>query len=354
MKDQRFHSLDAMRGIAAIAVVILHIGDVMHLQTVHYAYLAVDFFFVLSGFVLARAYESRLRSSLSSLRFLEMRVIRLYPLFALGIIFGAINVTGQIAAHSPTALSPAGAVGAFAMNALMLPAVNSRTSIFPLNGPAWSLFFEMVINAAFAFFLYRLKSLFLAILCAVVGALYLFGILRVGHADVGMYWSNIGLGLLRVGFSFPLGVLLARIYGETSKIPSSFSLVPIAMLAVMMAVVLPSRFDRFYDVIAIFVAMPVLLWLGAIYELPKRLEKIGALLGDISYPVYAIHFPLLQTMSFIFVRKLHLPGSLFAVAFVPGVIWLAWFLSHHFDVPVRRWLSARSKLRATAMPSPLP
>ena len=353
MKDQRFHSLDAMRGFAAIAVVILHIGDVMHLQTVHYAYLAVDFFFVLSGFVLARA-ESRLRSSLSSLRFLEMRVIRLYPLFALGIIFGAINVIGQIVAHSPTALSPASAVGAFAMNALMLPAVNSRTSIFPLNGPAWSLFFEMVINIAFAFFLYRLKSLPLAILCAVVGALYLFGILRVGHADVGMYWSNIGLGLLRVGFSFPLGVLLARAYNKTTKVPSPLSLVPIVMLAVMMAVVLPPRFDRLYDVIAIFVAMPMLMWLGAIYELPKRLEKIGALLGDISYPLYAIHFPLLQTLSYIFVRKLHLPGPLFAAAFVPGVIWLAWFLSHHFDVPVRRWLSARSKLRATAMPPALP
>ena len=60
------------------------------------AYLAVDFFFVLSGFVLARAYETKLRTSLSWRRFLEMRVIRLYPLFALGIIFGAVTIIGQI------------------------------------------------------------------------------------------------------------------------------------------------------------------------------------------------------------------------------------------------------------------
>jgi len=351
MTEQRFHSLDAMRGIAAIAVVILHIGDVMHLQTFHYAYLAVDFFFGLSGFVLARAYESKLRSSLPSLRFLEMRVIRLYPLFALGIIFGAINVAGQIAAHSPTALSPFGAVGALVMNALMLPALSSPASLFPLNGPAWSLFFEMVINVVFAVILYRLASSLLAVICAVVGALYLSSILYLGHADVGMYWSNIGLGLLRVGFSFPVGVLLARLYGKTAKIPSAFSLVPMMVLGTMMAVVLPSRFDRAYDVIAIFLVMPVILWLGAIYEMPERLKKIGAFLGDVSYPLYAIHFPLLQTFSYIFARKLHLPGGIVATVFVVGVIWLAWFLSHHFDVPVRRWLSARSKLRATAIPA---
>lgn len=239
------------------------------------------------------------------------------------------------------------------MNVLMLPALSSPTNIFPLNGPAWSLFFEMVINIVFAVFLYRLRSSLLALCCGIVGALYLFGILRVGHADVGMYWSNIGLGLLRVGFSFPLGVLLARFYGETAKVQSPLSLAPIAVLAAILAVVLPSRFDRVYDIVAIFVGMPVLLWFGAVYELPKRLQKLGAFLGDVSYPLYAIHFPLLQTLSYVFVRKFHLPGPVFALIFVPSVIWFAWFVSHHFDIPVRLWLSGKSKLRAAAIPPPL-
>jgi peptidoglycan/LPS O-acetylase OafA/YrhL len=167
----RFHTLDAMRGIAAIAVVIFHVGTVMGLQVCKSGYLAVDFFFVLSGFVLARAYEMTLKSELSFWRFIAMRLIRLYPLLALGVLFGAITVVGQIAEHSPTALNSAAASAAFVFNALMLPAVTSP-GLFPFDGPAWSLFFELVINAIFAAILYRTNSSLIAIFCVASGALY--------------------------------------------------------------------------------------------------------------------------------------------------------------------------------------
>ena len=99
----------------------------------------------------------------------------------------------------------------------MLPDFYSSTALFPLNGPAWSLFFELVINVAFAVLLYRLASSILVLICVIAGLLCLYGITRLGHADVGMYWSNAGLGFFRVSFSFPFGVLLARLYGSTQK-----------------------------------------------------------------------------------------------------------------------------------------
>ncbi|MEO8895921.1 MAG: hypothetical protein ABI450_08580, partial [Rhizomicrobium sp.] len=121
-------------------------------------------------------------------------------------------------------------------------------------------------------------------------------------------------------------------------------------LAIILAAPWPVAFGGIYDAVAVFFLLPALLWLGVGRELPKSLEPAGALLGDISYPLYAIHFPLLEAFVYIFVRKLHLPGLLAGAFFILAVAWLSWFLVHRFDAPVRRWLSGRARLRAAAMP----
>lgn len=337
----RYHALDAMRGIAALGVVVFHIGGELHQRLFPHAYLAVDFFFMLSGFVLARAYESRLKGPLSASRFLEMRLIRLYPLFALGVLFGA----ARVASHS-TFL---GAIAAFVMNALMLPAISSPDHLFPFNLPAWSLFFELLINILFGLAIWRMPSHRLAAVCAVAGALFLLGILKSGHADLGMFWSNAGYGLFRVSFSFCLGVVLARVL-PAGRRRSPLALLPLAALGLLLAAPWPVAFGAQYDAIAIFLVMPVLLWLGARSELPAPLQPAGAVLGDVSYPLYAIHFPLLQIFSHVVIRTLHLPAFVAGTLFLIGAVWLSWFLAHRFDAPVRRWLSGRVRSRAMAMP----
>ena len=348
MKHKRFYTLDAMRGVAALAVVGFHIGGIAGGGLFPHAYLAVDFFFMLSGFVLGRAYEGPLGSSLSGWQFLEGRLIRLYPLFALGLILGGLRAMWMVVADSVFAFNPAGALIAFAMNALMLPALNSPSHLFPFDYPAWSLFFELVINIVFAFFIYRMTSLFLGFACFIVGALFLGAILTFGKSDLGFFWATSGFGLLRVGFSFSLGVLMARFHGY-GNLASWRAIVPVGILGLILIVPSPMGFNGIYDAAMVFVAMPLLLWAGAANHLPGRMQKAGAVLGDISYPLYVIHYPLLQAFNNIAVRRLHMPASANWI-FVAGIVWLSWYLAHRFDAPVRRWLSGRARLRSAAMP----
>jgi peptidoglycan/LPS O-acetylase OafA/YrhL len=347
----RFYTLDAMRGVAAISVVIFHVGLVMGFKIFPHGYLAVDFFFMLSGFVLTRAYERKLQRTLSARRFMEMRFVRLYPLFALGVLFGVVTIVGQIFAHSPTALSPLRAEIAFLLNVLMLPALSSPNGLFPFDAPGWSLFFEFVINGLFATVLFRTSILMLAVFCTIAGVFYLyFGLWRWGGGNFGGIWPQIWPGFCRVLFAFPIGILFARAFGLVVRRQSFLALLAITSLTAVLVLPISFQPEWQFDAIGNFLAMPLILWFGAFFELPESMKKFAGILGDISYPLYAIHYPLLQIISFIFVRKMHLAAGVIGAAFLIGCVALSWFLSHHFDAPVRRWLSIKMGLRQSAMP----
>src|SRR4051812_23930437 len=88
-KHSRFLTLDALRGVAALIVFIRHSGPQFGLSAVEYSasHMAVDLFFVLSGFVLANAYESKLvDGTLGVSRFMLLRYIRLFPLYLLAMV----------------------------------------------------------------------------------------------------------------------------------------------------------------------------------------------------------------------------------------------------------------------------
>jgi peptidoglycan/LPS O-acetylase OafA/YrhL len=349
----RFHSLDAMRGIAAIAVVVFHVSWVLHLDAWPQSYLAVDFFFALSGFVLAHAYEDKLKTSLSAWRFIKMRIIRLYPLFALGIAFGAIVTMARIIILGPGDMRPIDAVLTFVPNSIMLPAFNTHApfELFPFNLPDWSLFFELFINIIFAWLLFRLSSAAVSAFCGAAAVACLYGVFLIGNANGGAWWPTATLGLLRVCFSFPLGVLFARAYRSRLRQRSPIAILIIAGLAVALLAVVPGRFAWTYDSVAIFLLLPLLLWFGATNELPKSFEKVSAILGDVSYPLYALHFPLLQIFAYIFARKQQLPLIPMAIAFIAGAFVFSWILELYFDAPVRKWLSTTQQLPMSAHPS---
>lgn len=350
MANQRFYSLDAMRGVAALAIVFFHIGMALQPPFFRLGYLAVDFFFVLSGFVLARSYEQRFAQGMSAPQFMWIRVVRFFPLFALGSALGLVMVLGQIYQHATGALNPGAVIPSFGLNILMLPAITSAGGPFPFDPPQWSLFFELVINGLFATVLFRLRSAFVLIVAAILGVIYLyFGLYTLGSGIIGAGWSQMWLAFCRVGFSFPLGMVLARAFTSSNRTTSLWGLLPIGLLASLLLMPAPNHQHWLFDAFCIYCFMGVIVWLGATLELPTALKPIAAFLGDVSFPLYAIHYPLLRIFFYATTRLFHIPVLVTGPAYLCLMLALSWVLAHHFDGPARRWLIEKSHSRGVAI-----
>lgn len=210
MTDQRFHILDAMRGVAAIAVVLLHLAQHTKTPQPPFAYLAVDFFFMLSGFVLTQAYEPMIRSGAPIGRFLKSRIVRLCPIFAIGVILGTLAFANLIWNNDPEAPHAKGLVLAAVLNVFLLPDPISL-SLFPTNPPGWSLFLEVAVNILFAAILCGLSTGKLAAICALTAATLSYYVVQRETASFGTQWSDISLGILRTIYGFAFGMLVARL-----------------------------------------------------------------------------------------------------------------------------------------------
>ena len=217
--------LDGLRGVAALTVVCFHLFEAYatsHLdQRINHGYLAVDFFFILSGFVVGYAYDNRWRR-MSVGEFLKRRLIRLQPMVVIGALIGAaMFYTQGCSVWDVSKVTVAALLAATLMNALMIPAtpgveIRGVGEMYPLNGPSWSLFFEYIGNLLYAFLLRRLLTRALAAWVALAGcglaafALWgPYGDICVGFALTG---DNIVGGSLRLLFAFSAGLLLSRVF----------------------------------------------------------------------------------------------------------------------------------------------
>jgi peptidoglycan/LPS O-acetylase OafA/YrhL len=164
-----FHSLNLLRGLAALAVVLFHASPIFGRQMAPSGYLAVDLFFILSGFVIAHVYDPRFAAGLTARSFILARMARFWPLFALGTVIGAGWTLLENVVSPPAALSISETLGISALSLLYIPRITGA-DLFPLNVPAWSLFFELIVNAAFAIFFAASRTRWLLVVIAVAGA----------------------------------------------------------------------------------------------------------------------------------------------------------------------------------------
>lgn len=355
-----YHLLDGLRGVAALVVICFHIGeDFATNNLTHYfshGYLAVDFFFMLSGFVIGYAYDDR-RNSMSVGTFIKRRVIRLHPMVIVGALFGAVMFYGQGSEYLNVKSVPL-ALLAFAtlLNMLLVPAwsgveVRGFGEIFPLNGPAWSLFFEYIANLLYVLFIRKLSTHRLALLVfAMAGALLGYALTNEsGTLGAGWTFANGGFwgGMLRVMFAFPAGLLLSRVSCKCN-IRGAFWWCAMAIAAVAMAPHIGGEgqlwANGLYEALCVLVVFPLMVWLGASGQTTDALStRICNFLGNISYPLYLTHFPLLYT-CFAYAKRNNLPfcetlPQILALIF--ACIALAWLCLKYYDVPVRRWLQRR-------------
>lgn len=353
-----YNILDGLRGVAAITVVCFHLFEAYatsHIdQIINHGYLAVDFFFILSGFVVGYAYDDRWKT-MSIKNFLKRRFIRLHPMVVIGAVIGAVLFYTQgCAVWDVSKVSVTALLLATLLNACLIPAtpgseIRGLGEMYPLNGPSWSLFFEYIGNILYAFFIRKLPTRALSVWVFLAGCgLAAFAIRGpLGDICVGFALTeeNIIGGSLRLLFSFSAGLLLSRIFRPVF-IKGAFWICSLSVVALLAVPRIGGSehlwMNGLYDTVCAVILFPLLVYLGASGKTTDRTTtRICKFLGDISYPLYMVHYPFIylyyawvKNENLTFVQSL--PG---AIALVIGSVLLAYLCLKLYDEPVRRFLT---------------
>ena len=360
--------LDGLRGVAALMVIWYHVFEGFAfasnsaIETLNHGYLAVDFFFILSGFVIGYAYDDRWGKSLTMKDFFKRRLIRLHPMVIMGAVLGAITFCIQGSVQwDGTHVAISMIMLSLLCTIFFIPAmpgvgyeVRGNGEMFPLNGPCWSLFFEYIGNILYALFIRRLSNKALTVFVVLLGvALAAFAVFNVStYGNIGVGWTLDGVnflgGSLRMLFPFSLGMLMSRNF-KPMKVKGAFWICTIALIALFSVPYLeglePLCMNGVYEAFCVIVAFPIILWIGASgTTTDKQSTKICKFLGDISYPVYVIHYPLMYLFyAWLIENQLYTLGETWHVAlcvFILSII-LAYLCLKLYDEPIRKYLAKR-------------
>jgi peptidoglycan/LPS O-acetylase OafA/YrhL len=347
-KNIRFVTLDGLRGVAALFIVIWH-RRWWTIADMHYGYIAIDFFWLLSGFVIAHAYGHKLADGSMTIRgFIRVRIQRLWPLIIFGAALGCF-VEFCHAAQQHWFGGAVKAIAAFPLSALLIP-VPWAVGPFPLNGPMWSLFFEVLGNLVFMVIAMRLTIARLAAMIMVLVAFILGLLVTTMSIDYGVNWAGLIFGFPRMLMSFMIGVGVYWLW-ERDRLPRIG--LPFWMLSLILVLLMAAvpRFTGWTDVafvsFCVLVAFPLIIVSGAQSQPQGLWHKVATISAELSYPLYIAHYPLLNTFDY-------LRGGGFTPAHpyltlsvqVALICWASWLVSKYYDKPVRKWLSTRRHAKA--------
>ena len=365
-----YELLDGLRGVAALLVVFYHIFEGLSfaaggtiITVINHGYLAVDFFFVLSGFVIGYAYDDRWNSTLTLGNFFKRRLIRLHPMIVMGAVLGGIAYCVQGAVRWDGIHVPFSMLLLALLCALFfIPCVpgmgrdvRGNGEMFPLNGPSWSLFFEYIGNLLYALLIRRLRTKALACVTVLLGvALAWYAVTDVsGYDMLGVGWTldapNLLGGSLRMLFPFSFGLLLSRRF-VPFRVRGAFWFCSLVLLLLFCVPYIssgnaPISLNGLYEAICILFIFPFLLLVGASGKATdKKTERICKVLGDLSYPLYAVHYPVMYLFYAWLIKEQHytfLEVWPVALAVYATSLLLAYLCLKLYDEPLRRWLSRR-------------
>lgn len=361
-KDTKPHYeiLDGLRGVAAFIVIFYHVFECFSSTPAPHGYLAVDFFFVLSGFVIGYAYDNRW-DKMSTGSFFRRRLIRLHPMVIMGCIIGAITFLMQGSVKWDGSSIGIGLVMLAMLSTMfMIPSaaglpteIRGNSEMFPINGPFWSLFFEYIGNILYALLLRRLSTKALGCIAAISGVLLAYISISQGQLGIGWTLADYGFwgGLIRMLFPYTIGMLMARLFKPISIKGAfwkcSLILIAVAFLPIVSTETFPWLTGA-YDAFCVLFIFPALVWMGASeLSIGKQTTSVCRFAGDISYPLYTIHYPFM----YLFYSHIGFNGERSvltiketwpeAIALVAGCILLAWLCLKFYDLPVRRWLTKK-------------
>lgn len=368
-----YELLDGLRGVAALLVLFYHIfegfafaestngaGDGI-ITTLNHGHIAVDFFFILSGFVISYAYDDRW-NKMSIGSFFKRRLIRLHPMLVMGVIVGAAAFFFEGCKQWSGTTTPTGwVITAMLLTMFMIPAlpgapheVRGNGEMFPLNGPTWSLFFEYIGNILYAIIIRRFSTKVLAFFTLLLGiahAIFFVGNVS-GYDSIGVGWTIDGVnfwgGLLRMLFPFSMGMLLARTF-KPRKVKGAFWLCSALLVAIFSVPYIvsagPTSTNSLYEFICIALFFPGIVWLGACGSCSDNVTgRLNKFLGDISYPLYIVHYPIMYIFyKWLIKNELYTIGDTWGAAAMVIIlsILLAYAALKLYDEPLRRLLAKR-------------
>lgn len=347
-------ALDGLRGVAAIVILVYHYMEMIYpddytLNSMAHGFLAVDFFFCLSGFVIGYAYDGRVEK-IGIKSFFINRLIRLHPLVIVGSLIGLIGYICNPFIENPLASGWGFIILAFIFSMLLLPFpyVDYRGGgLFPYNTPAWSLFYEYIANIIYALVLVRIKRKYLIAICFLSAAWLVYCAYSAGWLIGGWEIRSIGDGFARVAFSFSAGLLVYR-YNLIIKHKLGF-IVPCLLL---MAVFFYPHFhnDWITESILVVVVFPFILSIGAGAETTGLMQKMCDFIGRLSYPLYMTHITTVWIFGDYYNKYQPTGMKLVLIVAALSVINLlfAYIVMRWIDAPVRKWLMNKRKKRLTS------
>lgn len=353
-----YQILDGLRGVAALMVVAFHVFEASatshHDQIINHGYLAVDFFFLLSGFVIGYAYDDRWKN-MSIGDFFKKRLIRLQPMVVLGMVIGAICFYFQDSVLWPTIheVPVWKMLVVMVIGCTLIPVPTSMdirgwTEMHPLNGPGWSLFYEYLANIFYALFVRKFSNTLLSILVILSAVALIHLGLTSPNGDIVGGWSlepeQIRIGFSRVMYPFFAGLLLFRV-AKLSKIKNAFLFCSLLLIAAFSMPRIGGKeflwMNGLYDTMVIIFLFPLVVFLGASGKIERKIpSRICKFFGDISYPIYITHYPLIYIYTaWVASNKVKLEDALpFGILTFVSSIVLAYACLKLYDEPVRKWL----------------
>lgn len=362
---QHYTSLDGMRGIASIMVMLDHYS-ILHLAhpLLKNAYIAVDIFFLLSGFVILHAYGAKLKTGMRFSEFMSRRLIRLYPMYLLGLVLGVPVLYGFMqAGFTDYSVHDIGV--SFLQNLFFLPYFNAghvlngkgaiHGALFPANGPAWSMFFEMLASIFFIFLIKFSRGTLLAAAVFGFALVILTGLLHYtwhpGESiSVAAGWSAFNFigGFPRTAYAFTCGItlylFLDRLRATSwGRHVDSNTTAPLFIYTGLMAMfAFPYAIGGFYYLLAIGILAPLLLAGGALASCGPRLTSASKRLGKLSYPVYCLHYPVGRA-AYLISTHYGMGGTYAFITACIITLCLATAALKFYDEPLRRFLARRQQ-----------
>ncbi|MDR3061315.1 MAG: acyltransferase [Dysgonamonadaceae bacterium] len=351
-----YEILDGLRGVAAIMVVAFHVMEAFATsrfdQILNHAHLAVDFFFVLSGFVIGYAYDDRW-GKMSIGHFLKRRIFRLQPMVVFGTVLGVILFYFGASTVFPLIQQvPVWKVLIYALLGMLLiptpPSMDIRgwQEMYTLDAPVWSLAFEYIANILYALFVRKFSKIALSILVFIAACATLYLSLKQGDLIGG--WAldshHLHVGFTRLIYPFFAGLLLYRM-GQLIHLRRAFLWCSLLFIAVLVVPRIGGPetlwMNGLYEAAIVIIIFPLIVFMGASGEIKgKYTSKICKFLGDISYPLYLVNYPLcyihtgwISDTKYTFTEAGWMPLLVFTAS-----ILLAYLALKLFDEPVRKWL----------------